>query len=85
MIAKKILDKDLRGTKVMHCYVLKLLSKHPVVLPKSSCDIHLLRSLWLRQSTGEGHQDFPFEYASKKWLGRGFINGHEQPLFFTVD
>ena len=23
------------------------LSKHPVVLPKSSCNVHLLRSLWL--------------------------------------
>ena len=22
------------------------LSKHPVVLPKSSCDVHLLRSVW---------------------------------------
>ena len=25
------------------------LSNHPAVIPKSSCDVHLLRSLWLRE------------------------------------
>ena len=30
-------------------YLLKLLFNHPVVLPKSSLDVHLLRSLCLSQ------------------------------------
>ena len=35
----------------MYCYVLKLLFLTPtVVQPKSSCDVHLLRSPWLRSS-----------------------------------
>ena len=37
--------KDWWDTKVMNCYVLKLL--FPVVFPKSSCDVHLLRGPWI--------------------------------------
>ena len=29
-----------------------ILSKHPVVLPRSSCDVHLLRSVWPRTLGG---------------------------------
>ena len=40
--------KDLWGTKVMYCYVLKLLFLTPQSYsPKSSCNVHLLRSPWV--------------------------------------
>ena len=36
--------KDLCGTKVMYCYVLKILFLTPQLYTQSSCDVHLLRS-----------------------------------------
>ena len=48
--------KDLWGTKVMYCYVLKVVStvsNPPVVFPKTSCNVHLFRSPWFNSGLSD--------------------------------